>query len=88
MLYPSSQDRRAVFLSLGGSSGGMECLLDVEVLCRLVLVKDEALLDVPRPLSRLTPGSKFFDMVAMLRGWSCLSLVAPSLRFVCEYRLR
>ena len=68
MLYPSSQDRLAVFLSLGGSSGGVECLLDAAALCRLVPVNDEALLGVPRPSPRPTPGLKFVDMVAMLRG--------------------
>ena len=89
MLYPSSQDRLPVFLSLGGSSGGVECLLDVKELCWLVLlVKDEALLEVPTPSSRLTPVSKFVDMVAMLRGRCCSSLVASSLKFVFEYRLR
>ena len=79
ILYPSSQDRLDVFLSLGGNSGGVECLLDVAVLVRLVSFNDEALLGDPRASSRSTPVSKFVDMVAMLRGWYCSSLVASSL---------
>lgn len=83
MLYPSSQDRLDVFLSLGGSSGVLECLLDVAALSRLVPVNEEALLDSPRASSRSTPGLESVDMVAMLRGWRCSSLVASSLIVVC-----
>lgn len=68
MVYPSSQDRLAVFLSLDVSSGGVECLLDVSVLCRSVPANDEALLDVARAWSRSTPVSKFAAMMVMLRG--------------------
>ena len=83
MLYPSSQDRLDVFLSLGGSSGGVECLLDVAALIRLASFNDEALLGGPRAPSTSTSGSKVVDMLAMLRGWYCPSLVASSLGVVC-----
>ena len=83
MLYPSSQDRLDVFLSLGGSSGGVEYLLDVAALIRLMSFNDEALPGDPRASSRSTVVSKFVDMVAMLRGWYCSSLVASRLGVVC-----
>jgi hypothetical protein len=45
MLYPGSHDRLDFRFSLGGSSGGVECLLDGMIMFRPRLSNDEVLLD-------------------------------------------
>jgi hypothetical protein len=45
ILYPGSHDRRDFRFSLGGISGGVECLLDGMVIIRPRLSNDEVLLD-------------------------------------------
>jgi hypothetical protein len=88
MLYPSSHERLEVFLSLGGSPGGVECLFGGEIFCRLASVNDKVLLDVPRPSSGSTPLSKSVDIDAMLRGWCESSPVVSSLSLESACRSR
>jgi hypothetical protein len=71
MLYPGSHDRRDFRFSLGGSSGGVECLLVGMVMFRPRLSNDAVLLDQSGDLESV--GSVIMSvcsgMLTVVREW-------------------